>query len=288
MKCPICGVSRDAFADDFAWLAHVRLHAHQLPQAELEARARVERLRERLVVRRAYERKRYRDFDERQREARRLSWRKAAAKQRRKESQRLKRRERLGLPLTDEQRLKRVRAREYHRRYRQRHPDYVASVRAWEQRNPDKVRAMRQRAYQRHKDERALANALWRRENAEYCREYKAKYREEHREEINARMRAWAARTGYRRTETYRERERQKQNAKRRALGVPNKADIIRDALDFEDKVAALRAEGWSRAEIAELTGRPENSVKGALARRSHKKNPGVCQCEQQRKDGAA
>ncbi len=47
MNCPICGVSRDAFADDTAWLSHVRLHPSvEVPQAEAEARSRLERVRQ--------------------------------------------------------------------------------------------------------------------------------------------------------------------------------------------------------------------------------------------------
>jgi hypothetical protein len=57
MNCPICGVSRDAFADETAWLSHVRLHPSvDVPQAEAEARARLEQVRQEDARRREVER----------------------------------------------------------------------------------------------------------------------------------------------------------------------------------------------------------------------------------------
>lgn len=288
MKCAVCGVLAEAFADSGSFYAHVSWH---LKEVHRERVAAITPVRQTAKTSAAL-----------------ALW------------QRMKQRERDRLRRERDPEGVRARDNEWHRIWRAANPDAARALvrRSW-WKHREEYALIHAIWYQDHREEISARRRQYRQEHRDEIAAYRKQYRQDHREEINAKQRqhwqehleqrhayqtryrqkhheeraaankAWRdAHPGYGNTDHHRALERRASAARRRAKGVPAMEDIVRAALMFEDMVTQLRSEGWTRKDMAELTGKTEVIIKNTLKRRVHKAHPGVCSCEQQRENGEA
>lgn len=193
--------------------------------------------------------------------------------------------------MTPKQREEARRVNALHKRILIERPRWRRHMRVWRAANPERAREIKRAGRQRHPEQHRAENKRWydahhdyaiqwrrqyrlehRDERIQYDREYSRMHREErlayrHRPDVRARniarLRALRANDpAYRERDIARMRSRRAQKPNYRGYEA-----IRRNALALEAEVLALRAEGWTVREVAELTGSALSAVERAITR---------------------